>query len=64
MYLFSSKYIQINNNTKIRIKVLIDITPLVLGLGPLLFRHLETKSFVADSSGLLESEELSLENLG
>jgi hypothetical protein len=64
MYLFSNKYIQINNSTKTNIKVLIEITPLALGLWPLLSRHLDIKSLVLFSFSKLESVWFSLENRG
>lgn len=63
MYFFSSRYIQINNNTKIKIKILVRITPLALGLEPLVLRHFEIKSLVLVSEFKLESSELSFENL-
>lgn len=63
MYFFSSRYIQINNNTKIKIKVLVRIKPLGLALEPLVFRHFEIKSLVLESVFKLESSELSFENL-
>ena len=53
---------QINNNTKIKIKVLIDMAARVLGLLPLFRRHLEIKSLVLESSSKLESVWVSLEN--
>ncbi len=61
MYLFSNKYIQINNNTKINIKVPIDKVPLTLRLLPCF--HLEAKSFSLEASEL-ELNSSSFENLG
>jgi len=60
MYFFSNKYIQINNNTKIRIKVRMFMTLFPFDL--LFFCHLEIKSFLLDVSES-ESTALSLENL-
>jgi len=60
MYFFSNKYIQINNNTKTKIKVRIDMALLVFGL--LLRFHFEIKSFFLDASKS-ESTLLSSENL-
>jgi hypothetical protein len=61
MYFFSNKYIQINNNTKIKIRVRMDMTLFPFDL---LFRcHLEIKSFLLDVSES-ESTWLSLVNLG
>jgi len=55
MYFFSNRYIQINNNTKTKIKDLIRMAPRVLGLAPLLFRHFEIKCLVLEASFKLES---------
>lgn len=61
MYFFSSKYIQINNNTKTKIKVPTDKVPLTLRLLPCF--HLDAKSFSLDFSEL-ELTSSSFENLG
>lgn len=60
MYFFSNKYIQINNNTKTKIKVRIDMALLTFCL--LSRFHLEIKSFLFTPSKS-ESELLSFENL-
>ncbi len=60
MYFFSNKYIQINNNTKTKIKVRMDMALLTFCL--LSRFHLETNSFLLDLSKS-ESTSLSLENL-
>jgi len=60
MYFFSNKYIQINNNTKMKIKTRIDIVAPTLRL--LSRFHLEAKSFSLEVSKL-ELSSPSLENL-
>ncbi len=64
MYFLSNKYIQINNNTKNKIKVRIRIAPLVLGLEPARFLHFEINSLLLESLFKLESTLFSLENRG
>ena len=60
MYFFSSKYIQINNNTKTKIKVRIDIDAPTLHLPSCC--HFEAKFFSLDVSKLELTS--SFENLG
>lgn len=55
MYFFSNKYIQINNNTKIKIKTFIDMAPRDFTFVSLLFRHFETKFLVSELLSKLES---------
>ncbi len=55
MYFFSNTYIQINNNTKTKIKTFIDMAPRVFTFVPLLCCHFETKSLVLEFLSKLES---------
>jgi len=56
MYFFSNTYIQINNNTKIKIKTFTDMAPRGFTFFvPLLCCHFETKSLVSELLSKLES---------
>jgi len=55
MNFFSNKYIQINNNTKTKIRNFIDIVPRDVTFVFLLCFHFEIKSLVSESSPKLES---------
>jgi hypothetical protein len=64
MNLDSKIYMQINNNTKIRIRVRVGKTPLITGFfEPLVRFHLETKSLCSEVSSKSLFESLSTENL-
>ena len=54
MYFFSNTYIQINNNTKIKINTFIATAPRGFTFVPLLFCHFETKSLVSELLSKLE----------
>ncbi len=64
MYFFSNKYIQINNSTKTKIRIFMDIVPLTLVFVLLALRHFEAKSLVSASFLVSESVPFSFEKRG